>query len=685
MERPAKLQKLDNLRRKVPHVSKSALSAILAEVAEEGVPELRQAHHMREATRQVLEQSSLYGPLLDRCCFVSKKGLQQPGALMVNVASLVAAAFGQGGSFTQLVKTTYARVPCSMERPWQFVLYTDEVSPGNVLANRQSRKIWVAYCSFVEFGVHLTQEPAWLVAGVFRSDFVQGLSAGIGQVVRVMLERIFCEKISPQTGLVVKDPEGEPLRLFFRMGMFLQDGAAQKFVFGIKGDAGSRFCMLCKNACAFNSSRDIHGEEDDEVFSGVCDLLRRSDLALCSDAEVFESVDRLKKRADEGCSKQDMARWQQATGFNLEPHGLLLAPKLRSVLRPVSQYCHDWMHATCANGTLTLVLFLVLQTMQQAKVPAWQMLLFRSDYVGQWTLPRATSMPHLSELFQKKKMEGSIAAKKFKCTASEALALYPIVRRWLRTGPMQRGQCMPACEAFLLMAEVVDMLHGAQRTQPISRVQLLHAVEQALVGCVQAGWEHNMIKKFHWLLHMPDTLERFGQLPACWTLERKHRMVSRYASTVRNTQKYEQSLLEETLAHDLAVLRAPGLFAQHCDLLEEHDCSKKLLEHLAAEGLACEGATGSGRARLASGQVACLRDVVLSTTGAAGQVHAFCRLGGQAFCLLELYELKEHQAQLESAHWTPLGQGLLQPLSEIRCCLTYARRNAIVTALLPRS
>lgn len=342
MERAEKLQKLDNLRRKVPHASKSALSAILAEVAEEGVPELHQAHHMREATRMVLQQNRLYGPMLDRCTFVasaskSKSGLKHPGALMVNVASLLAAAFGQGGSFTQLVKETHARVPCSMERPWQFVLYTDEVAPGNVLANRQSRKIWVVYCSFLEFGVHLTQEPAWLVAGVYRSDFVQGLSAGIGQVVRVMLERIFCEKVSPQTGLVVKDPAGEPLRLFFKMGMFLQDGAAQKYVFGIKGDAGSRFCMLCKNACAFNSSKDVHGEDDDEVFSGVCDLLRRSDLALCSDAEVFESVDRLKNRADDGCSKQELARWQQASGFNLEPHGLLLAQNLRSVLRPVSQ------------------------------------------------------------------------------------------------------------------------------------------------------------------------------------------------------------------------------------------------------------------------------------------------------------------------------------------------------------
>ena len=144
-------------------------------------------------------------------------------------------------------------------------------------------------------------------------------------------------------------------------------------------------------------------------------------------------------------------------------------------------------------------------------------------------------MPHLPELFQKKKMEGSIAARKFKCTASEALALYPIVRRWLRTGPMPRGQCLPARKAFLHMAEVVDLLHGAQRTQPITPAHLLRTVEGALAACVQAGWEHNMIKKFHWLLHMPDSLERFGHLPACWTLERKHRMVSRYASTVRNT------------------------------------------------------------------------------------------------------------------------------------------------------
>ena len=165
-----------------------------------------------------------------------------------------------------------------------------------------------------------------------------------------------------------------------------------------------------------------------------------------------------------------------------------------------------------------------------------------------------TYVPHLTELFQKT-MEGSIAARMFKCTASEALALCTIVRRWLRTGPMPRGQCLPACKAFLHMAEVVDLLHGAQKTHPISKAHLFRAVEEALATCVQAGWEQNMIKKIHWLLHMPDTLERLGHLPACWTLERKHRMVSRYVSAVRNTQHYEQSLLEETLAHDPAGLR----------------------------------------------------------------------------------------------------------------------------------
>jgi len=46
--RPAKLQRLNEMRRSVPYVSKSALAAILDDVKTNGLPELRSRDHMKE-------------------------------------------------------------------------------------------------------------------------------------------------------------------------------------------------------------------------------------------------------------------------------------------------------------------------------------------------------------------------------------------------------------------------------------------------------------------------------------------------------------------------------------------------------------------------------------------------------------------------------------------------------------
>ena len=61
MDRASKLRKLNNFRRALPHVSASALSAILS--AEE-LPELKSCRDMQLATAAVMEGDTPYGPVL---------------------------------------------------------------------------------------------------------------------------------------------------------------------------------------------------------------------------------------------------------------------------------------------------------------------------------------------------------------------------------------------------------------------------------------------------------------------------------------------------------------------------------------------------------------------------------------------------------------------------------------------
>ena len=62
--RGAKLRRLDKFRRNLPHVSASALSAILDEVVRHGVPDVRSRGALRESREKLALAMTPYGYLL---------------------------------------------------------------------------------------------------------------------------------------------------------------------------------------------------------------------------------------------------------------------------------------------------------------------------------------------------------------------------------------------------------------------------------------------------------------------------------------------------------------------------------------------------------------------------------------------------------------------------------------------
>ena len=66
--------------------------------------------------------------------------------------------------------------------------------PGNILG-KASRKSWCYYCTFKEFGKHISDENAWLCIAIEKSSFVASLCAGPGQIAGVILKSIFCDAL----------------------------------------------------------------------------------------------------------------------------------------------------------------------------------------------------------------------------------------------------------------------------------------------------------------------------------------------------------------------------------------------------------------------------------------------------------------------------------------------------------
>jgi len=63
-KRDAHLVHLETFRRSLPHVSGSALSSILQEIEEQGLPQLKQRKHFQQARDHLLSKYTAYGPLL---------------------------------------------------------------------------------------------------------------------------------------------------------------------------------------------------------------------------------------------------------------------------------------------------------------------------------------------------------------------------------------------------------------------------------------------------------------------------------------------------------------------------------------------------------------------------------------------------------------------------------------------
>ena len=216
----------------------------------------------------------------------------------------------------------------------------------------------------------------------------------------------------------------------------------------------------------------------------------------------------------------------------------------KGVIRPATQFCHDWMHGVL-QGTAPCVLHHLFTSLAAGGFDCYA---FFEKYFQCWQNPRGWKANYFHQLFEKKNMEKSKNARKFTCTAAECLGIFPIVRHCMCTIIQPQGLCVAAVNAFLAMSEVIDQCHGGVQWKATTRQSLLSAVEKANASFLAAWPEETMIKKWHWHLHLPDALSRFSTLPSCFTAERKHKSISALATKLTRTTSYEKHLLQQVLS-----------------------------------------------------------------------------------------------------------------------------------------
>ena len=150
-ERHTKLARLQSLRDRLPFISQSALHAILKIAKDERLPEISTRCDLRDARDAVARTVTPYGNICQTVNLRMSDGteisveIQNPFAMLHHSCS-------SSRQLSALIRRCVEEQQPSLAKPWNIVLYADEVTPGNQLAYKNSRKFWAIYWSMLELG-----------------------------------------------------------------------------------------------------------------------------------------------------------------------------------------------------------------------------------------------------------------------------------------------------------------------------------------------------------------------------------------------------------------------------------------------------------------------------------------------------------------------------------------------------
>lgn len=292
---------------------------------------------------------------------------------------------------------TFATVMAAAARqtrgePLSAILYFDEITPSNVLAPQNSRKVWAWYLAFQEVGsVLLSKAHFWMPVAILRTSVVSRVQGGFSACLRALLRSILFGPCNLGTvGAPVALPSG-PLLLRAHMAHMLADEAALKAAWSAKGAAGLKPCMLCRNVMCLNGN--LTGGQS-YLVTVACDDARK--LVLAEDIDVWEAWDHLASERSR-LAKIHYDNLEKAVGFVYNEHGLLSDHALRPFVSPTRSTCMDWMHNFLQGGVAAQELMAFLGACKRKLRVGWkEVQLF---VLSNWRFPVSQATHSVTSVF----------------------------------------------------------------------------------------------------------------------------------------------------------------------------------------------------------------------------------------------------------------------------------------------
>ena len=464
--------------------------------------------------------------------------------------------------FGNIVRRVLEQNPPSVNRPWRLVLYLDEVTPGNLLRPDNRRKMVAWYASFLELGNFLRLETAWLTIGIIRSTQAKLVAAGLSGVMRHLMRKTFLGPRSiSNAGILV--PLACPILLFAKFHRLIADEAACKAVWNVKGAAGIRPCMDCKNVVAIATEKNPSLCEFDTsgyIVDIACFDQKRFDPQ--GDGDLARSHDALQAMVARGCTKVEIDKMEKASGINFDPDSLLADAELRPLISQCSNV-RDPMHVLLANGIMNWELYLFLAAWAQSSNFKYEtMKLFLS---ADWSTPAKSLTPRmLTEVFSDSRETASHAAGTFKASASEILSVYPAVRYFAERVIAPTGKIAHELRSFLACCKLLDVMQNAKYSKASGALvdQFDRAASHFLRSHTEAYAKEHVKPKHHFLMHVGKQWREDEFVLDCFVHERKHQAIKACADHVKNTQVFERTVLAAAVnacVHELEHVIESGL------------------------------------------------------------------------------------------------------------------------------
>lgn len=334
-----------------------------------------------------------------------------------------------------------------------------------------------------------------------------------------------------------------PAFLFFgRLRILVADEVAIKQSLENKGSAGKLFCCRCANVLSKGSFGRIVRAGD--FVSSTC--LDWESFQLHTNDTVRNLVQYLVVQS-EPLSQADLAKLETALGFNYRKGGLLLHAKFG---REMPEAVHfDWFHIYLVHGLASTEAGLLCGALNDCGFQSTRV----DSFVESFKWPRQFAGSTPKAIFSDR--DGKYDAAK--CSASEMLNLLPVLRLFVLLFAWNHDvRDRAAYTSFLNLVAVIDMLVAINRGKKVTPQEVKTTVLNHLRSFQERYGDEAWVPKAHMAQHLHEFMARHGTLVSCFTHERKHRLVKRFASQmVSPTNAFEKGLCQDILHVQLGNLK----------------------------------------------------------------------------------------------------------------------------------